>query len=567
MLLLGARGPATITMSAVGSLSVFSLPVVDRTALRQFPILQDRLPIGLPPWVFRERVLGMKSVRTWLFVAAVLALCSAPSTGQDAPGPGKEGANGDQGDSKALSPEQLFAKASPAIVKVHVYDKSAKLRSQGSGFFVSPDGLLVTNHHVISKAASAKVLLSDGSKLDVLGMVASLLSKDLALLKVKGTKLSSLKLARAAPKVGTKVFAIGSPEGLTNTISEGLVSGYRDFKNGPRLLQTTAAVSAGSSGGPLLVSTGEVVGVTTLVWRTGQNLNFAVPSKYVRALILTAGKPRPLAGAQPEQKAPAFNGEAQAFDSFDAILRHIPETLFPRDRKPRNWTKLTSDLFNDWARKSLIGSVLSLQKIRWNDGQLIDRIRLNEVTRSRLPGTEGPKIFNTLYYRERCTDGRTYYVYLKCYFSPETSAELTPLKLGARVNIHGRIAYVRVLASPSGVRIRKDYFAPAPHRTERGYFTDKTGVTVSLALLECHVSAYDPRSRPKPMPIETKRRPSRVPTGDEKATRKLELARSYLSAGMKQKAIEILKSILADLPKTEAAKEARKELRRLSSGE
>jgi Flp pilus assembly protein TadD len=199
-----------------------------------------------------------------------------------------------------LSAEQVFSRVSPAVVRVVVRDREFKEIGLGSGFFVTADGLLVTNHHVVRGAVFATVLRADGSTLFVDGILALDADHDLAVLKVGGTGLPCLEVApAAAPPVGTRVYAIGNPQGLTNTLSEGLVSGIRQEGGEVRGIQTTAAISPGSSGGPLVDVQGRVVGVMTAFLADGQALNFAVPAAAVRALLAkaAAGKPAPLASA------------------------------------------------------------------------------------------------------------------------------------------------------------------------------------------------------------------------------------------------------------------------------
>jgi predicted Zn-dependent protease len=199
-----------------------------------------------------------------------------------------------------LSAEQVFSRVSPAVVRIVVRDREFKEIGLGSGFFVTADGLLVTNHHVVRGAEFATVLRADGSTLFVDGVLALDADQDLAVLKVNGAGLPYLEVAPAAyPPVGTRVYAIGNPQGLTNTLSEGLVSGIRQEGGQVRGIQTTAAISPGSSGGPLVDAQGRVVGVTRAYLVEGQALNFAVPAAAVRALLAkaAAGKAAPLASA------------------------------------------------------------------------------------------------------------------------------------------------------------------------------------------------------------------------------------------------------------------------------
>jgi len=204
---------------------------------------------------------------------------------------------------KASSAQALFKEASPAVVRIVVRDEDFKQIGLGSGFLVTRDGWVVTNHHVVAKARFATVVLPSQATLFVEGVLALNEEADLAVLKVNGRDLPYLKLSPKGKTfaVGTQVYAIGNPQGLSNTLSEGLISGVRPLPHGLTLLQTTAAISPGSSGGPLLDAGGDVVGVTSasLAGPDVQNLNFAVPADKVRQVLVKAGegKPQPLASA------------------------------------------------------------------------------------------------------------------------------------------------------------------------------------------------------------------------------------------------------------------------------
>lgn len=192
-----------------------------------------------------------------------------------------------------LTPDAIFARTSPAVVKVEV-DRVA-----GSGFLVNADGLVATNYHVIARGSRARVVLADNRRLAVLGVAAVNAEADVALLKVAGgINARPLELAEGGlPPVGSKVYAVGNPLGLfANTLSDGLVSAHRRtgtvplFPRMPTMIQTTAPISHGSSGGPLLAADGKVVGVTTLSFADlgGQNVNLAVPASEVARLLLLA---------------------------------------------------------------------------------------------------------------------------------------------------------------------------------------------------------------------------------------------------------------------------------------
>jgi hypothetical protein len=184
--------------------------------------------------------------------------------------------------SSPLPPDVVFAQASPAVVQVVIQNKQGSDVGSGSGFLVKSNGYVATNYHVIKKAHSAYVVLADKTKLMAEGVAATDDVADIAIIKVAGLiKAKPLELIREGmPPIGAKVYAIGSPLQLSNTLSDGLVSGHR--KIGENLMiQMTAPISPGSSGGPLIGTNGKVVGITTesrIFGNLAQNLNFALPA-------------------------------------------------------------------------------------------------------------------------------------------------------------------------------------------------------------------------------------------------------------------------------------------------
>ncbi|MFQ5668637.1 MAG: S1C family serine protease, partial [Candidatus Binatia bacterium] len=124
---------------------------------------------------------------------------------------------------------RLFADANPAVVVVSAYSESGTPLSQGSGVIIESSGTVVTNDHVISGASVVVVRRPRADPVFATRVIAASDDSDLALLKIPGAALPSLTLARAhSAKVGMHVIAIGSPLGLENTISEGIISGIRD---------------------------------------------------------------------------------------------------------------------------------------------------------------------------------------------------------------------------------------------------------------------------------------------------------------------------------------------------
>jgi hypothetical protein len=190
----------------------------------------------------------------------------------------------------ALTPKEVFTKASPSVVKIVMFDPLGKQFGVGSGFIASADGAIVTNYHVIEAARTTRNLRIElnGKLRKVRGLRAFLPKQDLAILAVsvqRGEKLPVAVLAAKRPDQGEKAYTIGYPLGLPNaTIAEGLINGHQKLGE-MTLLQTSAPISQGSSGGPLLTADGAVVGVTTFTMTEGQNLNFAVPIEHVRKLL------------------------------------------------------------------------------------------------------------------------------------------------------------------------------------------------------------------------------------------------------------------------------------------
>jgi S1-C subfamily serine protease len=178
--------------------------------------------------------------------------------------------------------------ANGSIVSIVMSDKDGKPIAQGSGFLVSKDGVIVTNYHVISEGSSAIVKLPDGAFYVVDGVLASDKVRDVAVIKAHGGNFRALNLGNSDQvQVGEEVVAIGNPLSLESTVSNGIVSGIRVVKEeGGKFLQVTAPISHGSSGGPLFNMVGEVVGITTLLIKDGENLNFAIPINDAKRLLL-----------------------------------------------------------------------------------------------------------------------------------------------------------------------------------------------------------------------------------------------------------------------------------------
>ncbi len=173
--------------------------------------------------------------------------------------------------------------ASKSVVMINCYDKSGKLYASGSGFALIENGIIVTNYHVIDENIySIEVNTETGASYEVKSIVAADKENDIAILRCAvSPDLTLLSVGDTTSlKKGEKVVAIGSPLGLINTVSTGVFSGYIDNT----ILQFTAAISHGSSGGALFDDDGKVLGITFASLENGQNLNLAIPIEYVLSL-------------------------------------------------------------------------------------------------------------------------------------------------------------------------------------------------------------------------------------------------------------------------------------------
>lgn len=202
-----------------------------------------------------------------------------------------------------MTPKDIVQQSSDGIVVIQAGDDKI-----GSGFIVDSTGLVATNLHVVASEKEIKVKLHDGSSQQVTQVVGYDPDRDLALLRIKPPRsLVSLRLGDSDQMTaGDQIVAIGNPLGVFEySVSSGLVSQRRTLctkdevvtdregnkverkcpAGGFELLQISAPISQGSSGGPLFNQFGEVIGVTTAIIQAGQSINLAVPTNYLKTLI------------------------------------------------------------------------------------------------------------------------------------------------------------------------------------------------------------------------------------------------------------------------------------------
>jgi S1-C subfamily serine protease len=211
----------------------------------------------------------------------------------------------------AETTQEIVAKAKPAVVQIIALDANWAPIKTGTGFFVSADGDLLTNFHVIQGAVHISARTDKGAMFFFDRLVAGSPESDVALLKFQATDVDYLKLGTSTNAVeGETVLVIGNPEGLQGTVSNGIISAFRENRS---LIQITAPISPGSSGSPVLDETGQVIGMATLVYKEGQNLNFAISAEVIEAVIQSGSAfATPVPSATPfivsnEQATAAFN--------------------------------------------------------------------------------------------------------------------------------------------------------------------------------------------------------------------------------------------------------------------
>ena len=237
----------------------------------------------------------------------------------------------------AQSPQQIAKTALNATVLLVMEDADGGVLSWGSGFFVQPNQI-ATNFHVI-EGASRGTARRVGQKTEytIEGFTALDESQDLAILQVTAPGVPPLPLGDSdSVEIGATVYVVGNPKGyLEGTFSNGIISGVREGATNKQL-QMTAPISPGSSGGPVLNGEGEVIGVSSMIVEGGQNLNFAIPSNDLMALVATIGPTKPLSEGKPSISAETYflrgvakfsleQSYAAAIADFDTAIRLKPD--------------------------------------------------------------------------------------------------------------------------------------------------------------------------------------------------------------------------------------------------
>jgi len=178
------------------------------------------------------------------------------------------------------TPAEIAARSTPSVVSVRTE------QSLGTGFVVTHDGLVATNLHVVAGNAKITITLADHREFRVVEIYNGDRERDLVIMRIEAQKLPVLSLGDSnSIHPGDAVVAIGHPLGLEDTVSNGLISAIRKLDDNLTVLQISAPIAPGSSGGPIFNDKGDVIGVATAIMLGGQNINFGVPITYLKELL------------------------------------------------------------------------------------------------------------------------------------------------------------------------------------------------------------------------------------------------------------------------------------------
>lgn len=251
----------------------------------------------------------------------------------------------------SIGGQDIYERCSPAVFSIDTYDANGDPYAIGSGFFIDSSGLAVTNHHVLEDALSATATLEDGKTYNISGVVEFDEVLDYAVILVEGSGFPALKVGNSqAIKSGEAVYAIGNPKGLSNTISDGIISNPRR-ENFDGMIQISVPISPGSSGGALLNARGEVIGITTGSLESGQNLNFAVPMDQLS----------PVAELLETVRDPGYFTMAEYADYnehlvYDALPEYLSDFDAYDEMEPNDTPELATRVYNGEA---IVGTITS----------------------------------------------------------------------------------------------------------------------------------------------------------------------------------------------------------------
>jgi hypothetical protein len=292
---------------------------------------------------------------------------------------------------------EIVARAKSAVVQITTLDQNRQPLKTGTGFFVSGDGYLLTNNHVIEGGAYFIARTSSGATYTFESVAVRSADPDLAELKFTTTDVPHLQLGSSDKTVeGQKVLVIGNPEGLQGSVSDGIVSAFRDNR---AYIQITAPISPGSSGSPVLDETGQVIGMATLVYREGQNLNFAISADRIRSyLVYEANKPQAQATPSSTPLAPSSETENTAQAS---LVIMVNQSIDSHDWK--TLTRMTVDgLVNYFGHRHVTNAYIAQdmqndsRNYQWVHSTIYPNTFSHEVSDQYSSNWSGPMLYDSI---------------------------------------------------------------------------------------------------------------------------------------------------------------------------
>lgn len=181
-----------------------------------------------------------------------------------------------------LSAEEVYDLIAPCTVEINAI--SDTFESTGTGCFIESNGIIITNYHVIESCHTINITTAEGDTYKAENVLGFDKDRDLAIIQANCQNEYVVEINTKKIKTGEKVYTLGSSLGLTGTFSEGIISSASREISGFEFIQITAPISSGNSGGPLVDEYGNVIGITTGAFTKGQNLNLAIPVRYINEL-------------------------------------------------------------------------------------------------------------------------------------------------------------------------------------------------------------------------------------------------------------------------------------------
>ena len=271
----------------------------------------------------------------------------------------------------------VYKKIAPSTVLIRTNEGG------GTGFIVSSDGLIVTALHVVEGASDVAIKTQQGVTYNEVILLAKDERRDIAILKVAASSLPAVVLADEELSPGDEVIVIGNPlavEELQVSVSTGILSGIRNLNKDTKVLQITAPISPGNSGGPVLSKNGKVIGVISFKLVKGEALNFAIPIVYAQNLIAQSAVANPLMAWKASGRVP-FGGQP----SLELPSKKPPMNLSGK-WKPYNYNStwyIKDDGHNVqiyYDPGAIYGGVMLIYEGVW-EGDIIVGLELDQSTR------------------------------------------------------------------------------------------------------------------------------------------------------------------------------------------